>query len=76
MDEVVEVLAEFFEVEVGRVDFDFKGEDPRGQYFDSFDDFGSVLFVGLAILKHTFEVDLQKGDFVAEAMVFEFDGID
>ncbi len=44
-DEVVEIVADFLDIEVGRVDFDFQGEYPGTEYFDCVHYLGGVLLV-------------------------------
>ena len=47
VDEVVEVLANFIEIDVWGIYLDFKGEDPWRKRLDSIENLQAFLFVGL-----------------------------
>jgi len=72
VDQVVQVLANFIEVDVWCIDFDLKSEDPCAQSSDSIDYLGSLFLVGLAVLDHFFNVLLQVGYLIAEPVVLQF----
>ena len=79
------MLQNFFEFDIIGIDFDLQVENPRVDCFDSFKDvlpcdayitkLGNT-FVGLTVFDKVLKELFEEGDFVAEAMVLKFDGIE